>query len=62
MLNPLYVMIMDMLQPIVEANYFNLKQVAISQEDHQLPSNQVSLRDIVFLATYLVTKLLIAIE
>jgi len=53
---------MDMLQPIIEVDYFNIKQVVISQEDYQLLGTQVSLRDIALLATYLVTKLLIAIE
>jgi len=52
----------DTLQPIVEENCFNIKKIATSQEDHQLLGIEVSLRDIVFLATYLVTKLFIAIE
>ena len=38
------------------------KQGVISQEVLELPSTQVSSRDIVLLATYLITKLLITIE
>ena len=52
-LNALSIINLDILQLIAEA---------FSQEYHQLLGSQVSLRDIVFLATCLVTKLLIAIE
>lgn len=62
MLNSLNVIIMDMLQQIVEEYCFNLKKIASSHEDHQRLGTQVSLRDIVLLATYLAIKLLIAIE
>ena len=57
MLNVLYVIIMDKLQSIVEVDCFKL--IIASQKDHQLTG---TLRDIVLLAIYLVTKTLIAIE
>jgi len=53
---------MDMLQPITEAIYFDLEKIVASLEDHQLLGTQISLRDIILIATFLVIKLLIAIE
>jgi len=53
---------MDMLQEIAIGDYFDLEKISTSLEDHHLLGTEVYLRDIVFLATYLVTKLLIAIE
>ena len=62
MLNALYVIIMDMLQPSAEENCFGQIQIDTTQKDNQLPGTQVSLRDIVFHAAILVIKQLIAIE
>ena len=55
MLNVMYVIILDMLQPNAEEEWFK----TITQKDHHVPS---TLRDIVLLAICLVTELLIAIE
>jgi len=55
MLNFLYVIILDMLQLDAEVEWFK----TITQKDHHVLG---TLRDIVFLAICLVTKLLIAIK
>ena len=55
MLNVMYVISLDILQPDAEEEWFK----AITQKDHHSPG---TLRDIVFLAICLVTKLLIAIK
>ena len=57
MLNALNVIIMGMLQPIAEADCFSHKQTDSIQK-----GTLVSSRDIVFHATSMVTKQLIAIE
>ena len=62
MVNALYVIIMDMLQPTVEAKSFSHNQIDTTQKDLRLPGTQVFLRDIVFHAAILVIKQLIAIE
>ena len=51
----MYVIILDMLQPDAEVEWFN----TITQKDHHVLD---TLRDIVFLAICLVTKMLIATE
>jgi len=55
MFNVLYVIILDMLQPDAEVEWFK----TITQKYHHIP---ISLRDIVFLAICLVTKPLTIIE
>jgi len=55
MLNVMYVIILDMLQRDEKVEWLK----TITQKDHHVPG---TLRDIVFLAICLVTKLLIATE
>ena len=57
MLNVLYVIILDMLHPDAEVEWFKL--IIVTQKDHQLLG---TLRDIIFLAICLVTKPLTTIE
>ena len=57
MLNDLSVIIMGMLQPIAEADFFSHKPIDSTQK-----GTQVSLRDFVFHAASLVIKQLITIE
>ena len=62
MLNALYVIIMDILQPSAEENCFNQIYIDTTEKDSQLLGTQVYLRDIVFHAAILVIKQLISIE
>ena len=62
MLNSLYVIIMDMLQPIAEADCFGRRKIDTTQKDRHLPGTQLYLRVIIFHPKKLDINLLITIE